>query len=101
MFKIAVETIHQYVYVHSHVFAKKNPICDEIQGIGIPKFCPKIIMACYLKEFMPTKVIYWVEMASMYLGTILLYFYELRRQKYFTIFGQKLETLAMVWWVVQ
>lgn len=57
MFKIAVETIHQYVYVHSHVFAKKNPICDEIQGIGIPKFCPKIIMACYLKEFMPTKVI--------------------------------------------
>ena len=44
---------------------------------------------------------YWVEMASMYLGTILMYFYELKRQKYLTIFGQKLETLAMVWWVVQ
>ena len=40
-------------------------------------------------------------MASMYLGTILMYFYELRWQKFLTIFGQKLETLAMVWWVVQ
>ena len=41
-------------------------------------------------------------MASMYFGTILMYFYELRRPKlYLTIFGQNLETLAMVWWVVQ
>ena len=46
MFQIAVETIHQYVYVHSHVFAKEFAICDETQGIGIPKLCPKIIMAC-------------------------------------------------------
>ena len=41
---------------------------------------------------MPSKVNYRVEMASMYLGTIFMYFYELKRQKYLAIFGQKLKT---------
>ena len=48
MFQIAVETIHQYVYVHSHVFAKKIAICDETQGIGTPNFFQKLL--CLVKR---------------------------------------------------